>query len=156
MNTDWFFKIGKTHNICEDYAYADTRTAIAVVSDGCSGSPDTDFGSRLLVRSTVNFYRQHDTFDKIGIIWKADSMATQIGLSHMSLDATLLCASCHLGPDEPYKPAPTIDCRTWVRGDGVVVVRRRDGFITVYNFEYRSGMPNYLSYACSNYSCIHT
>ena len=44
--SDSYFKIGKTHLICQDYAlHSEGHISL---SDGCSSSPNTDIGSRLL------------------------------------------------------------------------------------------------------------
>ena len=47
MTSDSFFAIGKAHTVCEDYArdgkIPDTERVFAIVSDGCSSSPDTDW-----------------------------------------------------------------------------------------------------------------
>ena len=63
MHADSFFAIGSTHKINQDYAWGgmpnthwseysmSAPRAIAIVSDGCSSSKDTDFGSRLLAQS---------------------------------------------------------------------------------------------------------
>ena len=53
MNANSTFSIGKNHIVCEDYALAYTGPIItyAIVSDGCSSSPDVDFGARCLAMS---------------------------------------------------------------------------------------------------------
>ena len=51
MKIDSAFQIGKTHDICEDFALTGTKNSIVpytIVSDGCSSSPLTDVGSRIL------------------------------------------------------------------------------------------------------------
>src|SRR5215203_2249321 len=48
MNTDCFFNIGATHSVCQDYVVA---SPYLILSDGCSSSPDTDIGARLLVKA---------------------------------------------------------------------------------------------------------
>src|SRR6478609_9515831 len=56
-NSDSYFEIGAGHTTCEDYAFhgsfrVDTKPFyFAVVSDGCSASKDSDFGSRFLARN---------------------------------------------------------------------------------------------------------
>jgi hypothetical protein len=148
LNADWFFTIGKTHNICEDYAYSEVRdgTAIAVLSDGCSGSPDTDFGSRLLVRSAVNRLRHSGLkFDALRTIYQAAGMAKQIDLNETSLDATLLCLKVITVSDMIVNRAHRRSCSVWVQGDGMVVSVNRQG-VFVRDFVFENGMPDYLSY----------
>jgi len=142
VNADWFFAIGKTHDVCEDYAYAEGApgAAIAVLSDGCSGSSDTDFGARLLVRAAAErLWNDGIEFDKLRTIYQAAAMAKQIGLQESSLDATLLCAKA-------IKMPAGFLCKIWAQGDGVLVVGRHDGAFEVVEISYRSGMPSYLSY----------
>ena len=57
MNADCSIHTGSTHPICQDYA----RTGIdkagnpyAIIADGCSSSPETDIGARLLVMAAEN------------------------------------------------------------------------------------------------------
>ena len=59
---DSIFKIGKTHTVCQDYAIhkqsenvSFKQENIIALSDGCSGAPDTDFGSRFLVKTFVDY-----------------------------------------------------------------------------------------------------
>jgi hypothetical protein len=142
INADWFFAIGKTHNVCEDYAYAEggPEAAVAVLSDGCSGSPDTDFGSRLLVRATAERLWDDGTeFDALKAIYQASGMAKQIGLQEFSLDATIICA-------KSIKQPSGIFCNVWAQGDGVIAVRKKDGSYIITEIYYDSGMPAYLSY----------
>src|SRR5437868_4207156 len=52
MNSDCAFQIGAAHTVCQDYAVAHSGVpAYAILADGCSSSPDTDIGARLLVKA---------------------------------------------------------------------------------------------------------
>lgn len=55
MNADVAFAKGKIHLVCQDYAAAEvTESGVTVlVSDGCSGSPHTDFGARILTQCAL-------------------------------------------------------------------------------------------------------
>lgn len=139
MNVDSIFTIGKTHKVCQDY----TSTGFAngnpfiVVSDGCSSSPDTDFGARLLTRVCSSFYTDYREIDPEEIMLEAEDMSRLLGLNPLSLDATLLCASVKEG---------SYDLRVF--GDGVVVkTRREDGAHEIVVVEYVSGAPYYLNYS---------
>ena len=52
VQCDAFFAIGSTHDICQDYALAlnISNRSLLIVSDGCSASPSTDIGARILSR----------------------------------------------------------------------------------------------------------
>lgn len=137
-NSDAFFAMGKTHMVCQDYARAGkTREGLsyAVVCDGCSSSPDTDFGARLLAvaaetqmqRGLIPDPERTTEMLKCNIEW--------LGLSSQSFDATMVAAL-----QEP----DCIRVRMW--GDGVVAARRRDGQIEVSLVEHHKNAPSYLSY----------
>lgn len=145
-NADWFFTIGATHNVCEDYAYAEGRpgAAVAIISDGCSGSRDTDFGSRLLVRSAADrLWSDGMGFDSLRTIYQAAGMAKQIGLKDTSLDATLLCAKA-------LKRTDGVVCEVWVHGDGMVVTRKTNGNVVLADTVFKGNMPLYLGYLLNN------
>lgn len=127
MNSDVFFTTGKTHMVCQDYA-AVVGDGHIVLSDGCSSSPHTDFGARLLCRTAA----QH------GILAACDAAApllSPLTLPEQSLDATILSAEHKEGI-----------VQVQMIGDGVVVGRKRNGDCTVIVVEYPSGAPRYLSY----------
>lgn len=138
---DVSFSIGKTHDVCQDYGVADDPgqsglsepDAVAVVCDGCSSSPDTDMGARLLARSAIITR----PFDPNAIIQRADQYRAALELDPHALDATLLMA----------RETSESDAEVFVCGDGVVVARRRDG--TGYDFwtlSFNLNAPEYLSY----------
>lgn len=148
FNADAFFAIGKTHMVCQDYARAgraaDGRPYVALC-DGCSSSPDTDFGARLLAAAAEHRLHTLDLNESIeahehGILERADQAASILGLPRRCLDATLLTACYGEGPEgEP-------GVRVSLRGDGVVALRRRDGHFFLYQIEHLRGAPFYLSY----------
>lgn len=53
MIADSFFSIGKTHTVCQDYAthWTHKHLAFAIVCDGCSDSPKTDVGARIIAET---------------------------------------------------------------------------------------------------------
>lgn len=155
MNSDFYFAMGKSHMVCQDYAYAGTNSKgnqVAVVSDGCSASPDTDFGSRYLVRSAVICgsdivdlnaedpeersldYRGVDKFIS-NVIGFASQAGVAFRLSPYHLDATLL-----------YLEVKDSFVNVLSAGDGVVFAKTTDGKIKIWNIEYPSGCPFYPSY----------
>lgn len=140
MNSDSAFYIGKTHQVCQDYAahgISKTGMPFAIISDGCSSSPDTDFGSRLLVKSCANLFTNiTGWYQSDHILVEAIYQAQELNLPENAIDATLLTAQKL--DDETY----SISCA----GDGVIAKIRKDGIIDVIQVEYPSGAPYYLSY----------
>ena len=154
MNSDFYFAMGKSHMVCQDYAYAGVNSKgnqVAVVSDGCSASPDTDFGSRYLVRSAVicgsgivdlrapkdAFLFDQDNANKF--ISNTIGFASQSGVAfHLSpyhLDATLF----YLEVKENFVCIASA-------GDGVIFAKTVDGELKIWDIEYPSGCPFYPSY----------
>lgn len=156
MHSDAYFAQGRRHRLCQDYAMAGRtpaapkptwplpgdpdpetlRKTFAIVSDGCSESPDTDFGARFLVRRAA---ANIDVFGKPRVDLAVDNAwlsSRQLRLSDNCLDATLLAA---------YQHEDTVLVEIY--GDGVVAAReRRTGALTVHSVEFPSGAPLYPSY----------
>ncbi|KKN66623.1 hypothetical protein LCGC14_0469580 [marine sediment metagenome] len=143
MNVDAYFTIGKTHEVCEDYALCSCAgdNNFAVLSDGCSGSPRTDFGARFLVLATERWLKlKNKTAGEIrdlpnNALRIAHSMVKVASLPSECLDATL----AYIFTDELY-------ANVLLAGDGVVAARRRSGGVEVYCVDYISGAPAYLNY----------
>lgn len=132
MNADCAFWIGSTHRVCQDYAvtgHAD-GTTYAVLADGCSGSPDTDIGARLLAKSAEQRLPLCD-----GAIENAAACADGLGLPPACLDATLLTITAADG---------TFTARCF--GDGVVALGRHDGTVEAFVVSFAASYPRYLSY----------
>ena len=135
MNADATINIGSTHSLCQDYVIA--RNDYVILSDGCSSSPDTDIGARLLVKALDQSLRQptgieelHKNAARIALDW-----ANMIGLPPESVDATLM--SIHVAGDDVV-----IACS----GDGVIMLESRTGDLDVYAISSPSGYPFYPSY----------
>jgi len=138
MNADTFFGIGKTHEVCQDYARSgvtEFEETYAIVSDGCSSSPDTDFGARFLTMAAIshrNLYPKRP-LDPLWSIWRAFGMLPA-PLPSQCLDATLL----------GIFSTPT-GVGVVAAGDGVIYARRRNGNEQIVNLDLK-GAPSYLSY----------
>lgn len=143
MNVDCAFQIGKTHKICQDYAEICSDNVV-VVSDGCSSSPNTDFGARVLTKLFAEKLVRCGSADHLSIIKNVDSAIAPLYFDSNSLDATILYAVAH-DLDDEGQPVP-ISYDIVAFGDGVIAKIHDDGIIDVTILEYPSGAPNYLSY----------
>lgn len=95
MNVGHAFEIGKSHKVCEDYAYSkiiDDRQCCALISDGCSSSDHTDIGARILVHQAISRFNGNLWFDNEfdRLIAYANSSREGLRLRKESLDVTLL------------------------------------------------------------------
>lgn len=154
MNTDSYFEIGTSHNICEDYALSGTTdtVAYAIVCDGCSSSKHSDVGARLLAHiakdlilyfdkvklfGNIQFIESFiDTF-KVMAVKKCMEVKSTLCFTADFFDATLLMAIC--------TPSHTI-LASW--GDGYFILQNKtEKHVTKINF--LSGAPYYLSYDLS-------
>lgn len=157
MNVDHYFEIGSSHEMCEDYAISGIlghTIAYAIVSDGCSSSPEVDVGARLLCHAAREFLRISFSYSqKIGFnqgdqkFWEFNSalgnyaissanlIAKQLALSSNSLDCTLLVAIADYDV-----------VNVFVYGDGGYIIRRFDDTVVHTKLQYLCGAPYYLSY----------
>jgi Protein phosphatase 2C len=158
MNSDSAFYIGKAHTVCEDYSVASGNGSFdggekasekssepyVIVADGCSSSPDTDVGARLLVRSAARLLRAPGKLTAASLrehyevaARRALAQATLLDLDPQCVDATLLTVNVHAG-----------EFVAACYGDGLVALQaRRGGCLDVYSISFSEGYPRYPSYA---------
>lgn len=152
FNTDSYIEIGKSHNVCEDYALNGIiakENPYIIVSDGCSSSKETDFGSRILAHSCrLSLFEvyHHGMTDKLNpfelteyikarTIHHAMVCIDSFNLPYSVCDATLLYAFIYKG---------TMIINGY--GDGNIVLGYKGGKHTWNCLKYESGAPYYLSY----------
>jgi hypothetical protein len=154
INADSAFYIGKTHTVCQDYArVTNGDKPLMILCDGCSDSPDTDIGARLMAMAVERTFRVNEdypygSFRSVAMTFASD-MAFSLGIKHQSLDATLMVSSLvntqvEVGTEGLMAWKDCIDTRVW--GDGVIVVKQKDGVIRVHSIEYLERHPYYLTY----------
>ena len=122
------YKIGNSHQVCEDYSAIGKN--IAALADGCSSSLDTDTGARILVNLMIR-YPNLDLRDLI-----KNAMIIALSFSHPH------CLDCTLG-------SISIDgqnCLIQLIGDGVVVLESKNNTLEYFVIDYEHNAPVYLSY----------
>lgn len=144
MNVNSTYSIGKDHITCEDYAISgnDGELAYAIVCDGCSASPDVDFGARVIAKSAEFMIKSYHNDNEVDynlmgkmIIAKAKKIFEIFPTLHsQALDATLLMAW-----------VKNNKLRIFTYGDGIVVLRNKYG-THAHQIHLTSGAPDYLSY----------
>lgn len=154
MNTDHHFVIGKTHKVCEDYALSGEVDGIhyAIVCDGCSSSPDTDFGARILARAALRHIKKSNDNKLFAnlVSSTAETQAKSLGLPGHALDSTLIVVSCikdyfyiNMYGDGAYHVEKFYEKETIVGAvhDGMKAIHTE----TIVS-QYEKSMPYYLSY----------
>lgn len=139
MEADAYFAMGKSHTVCQDYAgVKGTGVGVRVaVSDGCSSSPDTDFGSRFLVKATLGSPAfSLPTAPFIAALANEGAMAVDLPTS--CLDATLLAAHVDAVRED------SLDVIAY--GDGVIDIEFKNGDRSTYSIEFEKEAPGYPSY----------
>lgn len=145
LYVDSHFVIGKNHLVCEDYAWHGCKNdhAYGALADGCSSSPNTDIGARLLVlaaRSTVGYPYPvlPEAFGQAlrETIHAARILQNAAGLPERALDATLLAL---------HGNSKAVGAVVW--GDGYVAGSRVDSCGDVCcEVTYDDNYPFYLNY----------
>ena len=141
MNADHYFSIGHGHTVCQDYAISGIvdNGAFAIVCDGCSSSPDVDFGARALALSAKRTLTiggsdmSYDLFGKV-TIRNLEHIGDTLPLHPHSLDATLLAAW-----------VKGKDFTAHIFGDGVFF-HQTATTLHIVHVDFESNCPAYLSY----------
>lgn len=149
MQTDSFFRQGSGHAVCQDYAIngENEDIAFALVADGCSSSPKTDVGARILAESFTrticevhkpswSFLGEKKAFVSVETLGRVKRIKEMLTLSSNSFDATLLAAVFD-------KHANELGLYIW--GDGFVRLEY-EGKHENWRITYPKNAPYYLSY----------
>ena len=145
-NLDSFFIIARQHMVCEDYAVASLHpNPHLIMCDGCSTSPNTDIGARILAMSAQRFLKEHFKISAqtclsyyelgYGTINTAKQIIELLELDISCLDATLMIAV-------PFRDV----LQVYVYGDGYVTAVNASDELVYTNIAYEQNMPYYLSY----------
>lgn len=146
--TDGLFKKGSTHTVCQDYVHHGQEfLPFCVVSDGCSGSKNSDIGSRILAHSFEQVMKLIGK-DKI-INYPARSLAARVqsyaysnianlGIAENSLYATLLFAVANQEDNE---------LRVTIIGDGILALKLKNtNEAMVLKSDFSKDYPIYPGY----------
>lgn len=150
---DSMFTIGDSHTVCEDYAWSgmiQDKFPCIIISDGCSGSDNTDIGARIIVRSLIEtldllkleLNSHEETYHLINhlLYEKMQRIRKDMGLSISALDATLRMVLIIDGWIFSYN-----------YGDGYTFARNHnsDKFTLEYT-KYEYNAPYYFNYTMNN------
>jgi Protein phosphatase 2C len=143
MHIDTFIKQGTSHFMCEDYVKGDdTFLPTLVVADGCSSSPNTDVGARLItleiIEEIINMGNAIPILKEDVLKYRLLRAEREYGhiLGNNFLDATAII----LKEDKINKYLSV-----QVIGDGNIFYIY-DDHIGLINIKYECNAPKYLSY----------
>lgn len=146
FSADSIYVQGYTHTVCQDYARSgiipsDKGFAFGILSDGCSSSPDSDLGARLLVlRAEQELKRKnYDCVTLPSIAHGIRDTVHMLQAHPMCTDATLMWVK------NSVERHLASFC---VVGDGVIAARvRGTSTFEVTQRHFQSNTPWYLSYS---------
>lgn len=149
-HADSFYTIGHNHIVdgiaCQDYALVmntERKGQTLLVADGCSSSPDTDIGARILshVFKRICKDMQLNPRNMKACIAHAKEVATMwFALSQECLDVSLVLIQ--------YRPNETNrnDIFVSIYGDGAFFVSQRDFNYEIISVNWDQNAPPYLNY----------
>lgn len=130
------FRIGSTHQICQDYAAAgadkEYGESFAAISDGCSSSPKSDVGARFLVEAALGAHRRSYIRNYIS---RALEAAEALHITPRCIEATLGVVSADAG-----------GCSALLYGDGFIFAVREDGSMLLDEVSFPADFPAYPAY----------
>lgn len=140
MHFDSHYIIGKSHLTCQDYALHNHKRKFFGISDGCSSSLNTDFGSRILLKNAENKVGLlQENIDKLFLIEDPLFIIDNLNMPDTCLDATL-----NIGYD--YKFNDIFGMNVELYGDGFIVILKNNGNFIIHEIDYEKNTPFYLSY----------
>jgi len=149
IHLDSFYTIGKTHKICEDYViHGNDPISYVILGDGCSSSPDTDVGVRLLVQTVKAELKAGLGHLKPESMLKITNkeiktICNALMIPYNSMDSSLVILKEHFDYDTNKKMIRLI-----MAGDGIVIGKMKHRLQPDYTIvSYEKEMPYYLSYA---------
>jgi hypothetical protein len=141
MNSDFIFAKAKQHKICQDYALSgndNNGNPYVILSDGCSGANDSDWGSRLICKAAQKRWVQLNHFDSASTGFVASNNFNWIKSDF--LDESCLAATCILSGIKNNKN------HIYMAGDGCIITKYKDGVTEVNIRHYSTNAPFYPYY----------
>jgi hypothetical protein len=142
LHYDHYHTIGLTHQVCQDYVVSgEEPTPFIVLSDGCSSSPNSEIGAKILTLTTQQILKNADQwpldYADFGqqLINTALNVTKRLQLSDGVLDATVMLA--FLQED---------NIMVYVYGDGCLLFTDHDGNIGTIEVVFTHNAPFYLTY----------
>lgn len=150
---DNIYLIGADHKVCEDYAWSGLihgKYPCIIISDGCSSSPHTDIGARIMVRGMIA------TLNEIGMAInnRDDQLFYRINMTLM-VNVVSMCKAMNLPMDSLDATIRVVIMNEYGLfmyqfGDGLTVLKNHTTDETVLDIhsDFNSNAPYYFSYEC--------
>lgn len=136
ISTDSYFKIGKSHKICQDYALHNCKRAC--IADGCSSATFSDFGAKMWCAKFI-----HSNLSDIECLDEIIECVANLGLPSESLYSTFLGIDCL---DNGFL--------VYSSGDGYIVGVNHNNKLNITKYDYNN-MPYYLAYSLYDEQLIY-
>jgi hypothetical protein len=153
LKHDYYYVMGRAHLFCQDHMMqSDEPIPLLALADGCSSSPHSDIGARILttaVKKLIEHYLpayhhqdagewavlpDYAAFGRM-VLMEAQQIAKLMNVDASALDATLMVAFASNGMIHVY-----------MYGDGCIFLKQRDGKTGYIEVSFSNNMPYYLSY----------
>lgn len=136
LKADSCFRIGYSHKVCQDYSsHYNDKNPFVIISDGCSSTKDSDFGSRILTKLSEKSLIETGSVDFLDLIKSANKLIESLNLKADCLCATLVY--CIL-KDGSFKVQGI--------GDYTIFAQKKNGYNRIISYDFPSGAPYYLKY----------
>lgn len=160
LNIDGFYEIGKSHAICQDYVFTEKLSdnfCYGILCDGCSGSPFTDLGARILVHHAKKAIKTQFLVDP--------NFSEYLAFAYSYLSEKIIINEAILSAERMDLPRQCLDASIWIIivlkkdketvysvfgwGDGVLIVKETEK-TTIRSVNYLPSQigegPYYLNY----------
>lgn len=144
ISVDKYSTVGSEHLTNEDYIYVmkSNEESYLVLCDGCSASPLTDLGSRVIAHTLKRYLQDKQLSNKLSTddlirrsLNSAGNIVGQLNLSGRCLESTIILVTI------------TDDVTNiFMYGDGVIITKTLGGLIQITEVSYKYNAPLYPIY----------
>ena len=136
IEIDSFYSKGAGHQVCQDYIITGTEPfPYIILADGCSSSPHTDIGARIICHKIKRFYEHQLPINIKTVMHSCDEVRRFLNLPQECLDCTIIM--CTLTSN-------TINI--YIYGDGSYFIEFNNGHYKYGNISFSNNAPFYPNY----------
>lgn len=136
IEIDSFYSKGESHKNCQDYIiHGVDPFPYIILADGCSSSPHTDIGARIICHKIKKSYKHGLIVNIKAIMDTCDDVRKCLNLPQECLDCTII--TCTLKKD-------IVEVNAY--GDGSFFIKYINGSCRYYNISFPNNAPFYPNY----------